>query len=90
MKAGTQIIYVPDHARNVNHPDCEPGFIEDGEVVMGSVCCRFWRKPALKELRTRANGEWVRLHNLVVTNTVPQEQVTRTMKIMHGWMEERK
>lgn len=85
LAPGTQIVYVPDHAKqDISHPDCEPGFVVDGCVVAGGIMCRFWRKPELKELRTKANGEWVRMRNIVVGRTVPQERVEQALKDDQG------
>jgi hypothetical protein len=74
MERGTQIIYVPAHADgDTNHPDCESGFISS--VTKIYIFCRFWRKPELKELRTKANSEAVKAEDLIEQDSVPAEQV---------------
>lgn len=74
-KRGTQIIYVPSHADgNINHPDCEVGFITS---VCGSMArCRYWLKDKVpRELRTKANSEQTPIRGLVFYDTVPQQAV---------------
>jgi len=82
MELGTQIIYVPDHANgDLNHPDCEPGFVttHDGPIAH----CRYWSKHHPGELRTKANSESTRIENLVVKDTVPQDQVDQAIHQIH-------
>ena len=70
---GIQVIYVPTHANgDVNHPDCERGFIMSSR---GSTAfCRFWSKD-LKRLRTVSCSESCNVSELVVADSVPQSQV---------------
>ena len=58
ISKGTQVAYVPTHARGyLRHPDVEIGFITslggDGDIAF----CRYWSKSSLDELRTKANSE---------------------------------
>ena len=71
MKAGTQIIYVPLHAKgDIHHGDCQAGFVTS---VKGDVAyCRYWSKYSLGELRNKACSERCDISRLVVQNTVDQ------------------
>jgi hypothetical protein len=71
LKPGTQILYVPMHARgNENHPDVEEGFVTShkGDVVF----CRYWSKRHPDELRTKANSERTPLWYVKLKDTRPQ------------------
>jgi hypothetical protein len=74
LQRGTQIIYVPAHAKNdIHHPDCESGFVTS---VSGSIAfCRYWSQYSPGELRTKAGSERTPIDSLVIRDTVPQERV---------------
>jgi hypothetical protein len=81
MKRGTQIIYVPMHTEgNLDHPDCEPGFVTS--VREDFAFCRYWSKHSPGELRTKANSEGTPLDCLVVKDTVPQWRVDELLEEM--------
>lgn len=86
MKPGTQIAYIPDHAKSVGltHPDVEFGFVmrEQGD----SHFCRYWCKGHLRDLRTIANSELTPNDCLVEVNSVPQELVDA---LVEGFKHER-
>ena len=87
MKRGRQVIYVPNHANGqVDHPDCEAGFITstDGDYAF----CRYWSNhlPHLPlRLRTRANSERTPIANLVIQDTVPQIAVAAALEQIDNW-----
>ncbi len=72
LKRGTQIIYVPGHAEgDVNHPDCDRGFVTS--VRAGMVFCRHWSKKAPPpELRTKLCSERRYARDLVVVDSAEQ------------------
>lgn len=80
LKRGTQIIYVPSHAEgNINHPDCERGFVTL-YINIGVVFCRYWSQQLPRELRTKVNSESTRVSDLVVCDTVPQIEVSEALE----------
>ena len=86
MKPGTQIAYIPDHAKSsgLTHPDVEFGFVmrEQGN----SHFCRYWRKGHPRDLRTIANSELTSNRDLVEVNSVPQGLVDA---LVEGFKKER-
>jgi len=56
FKKGDQIVYIPNHAKDMFHPDAEFGFIT-GFTLGESAFCRYWLNPDRTELRTTANSE---------------------------------
>lgn len=79
MQLGTQIIYVPSHAKgDKTHSDCEPGFITS--VCGDNAFCRYWRKTPPYELRTRSCSELTPIANLVVEDTVAQVVVDQAIQ----------
>jgi hypothetical protein len=72
MKPGTQIAYIPDHAKSagLTHPDVELGFVTSERD--SSHFCRYWRKGQPGLLRTVANSELTSNRDLVEISTVPQ------------------
>lgn len=73
LGVGTQVIYVPTHAGgDVNHPDCERGFVTS--VKRETVFYRFWRED-LSELRTKSCSEGCDASQLIVADSVPQSRV---------------
>ena len=78
MKLGTQIIYVPSHAKGDKaHPDCEAGFVTS---VNGDMAfCRFWRKTPPYDLRTTSCSESTSVADLVVEDTVSQLAVDQVI-----------
>lgn len=79
LKRGTQIIYVPSHAKgDCEHPDAETGFVTS---VRGSdAFCRYWSKWHPGELRTKANSELTPTQHLIPHDSVPQEQVEAALE----------
>ena len=73
LHPGTQIIYVPDHADGIDHPDCEEGFVTS--MTERGAFCRYWNKNNPWTLRTMANSEMTRFENLVIKNTRRQSDV---------------
>ena len=79
LKRGTQIIYVPSHAKYVeDHPDTERGFVitDMGETVF----CRYFSRKYRYELRTLANSESTNKRDLVVRDTIEQSHVDNFIK----------
>ena len=83
LKRGTQIIYVPSHAKHVeDHPDCERGFVmtDKGDTVF----CRYFSRLHHLELRTVANSESTSKRDLVVRDTTDQKNIDTWVKnILH-------
>ncbi len=91
LTRGTQIIYVPNHAEgDVNHPDCEEGFVTS---VKGDVAfCRYWLMANPQVLRTKLCSEATPVSNLAVHNSVPQVHVGAALRkyckpqaVCHPW-----
>ena len=78
LQPGTQIIYVPDHADGIDHPDCEEGFVTS--MTERGAFCRYWSKNDPGHLRTMANSEMTRFENLVVKDTHPQGEVNKWLR----------
>jgi hypothetical protein len=82
LKRGTQIAYVPLHAKNnIGHPDVQFGFVTS--VRGDTVFCRYWSK-SHHGLRTTANSEGAYKNMIVEYTSRPQEDVIRTLE----WMDE--
>lgn len=81
MKQGTQIAYIPNHAKgDITHPDVEFGFVT-AEAPIGFVVngqskyhfCRYWSKGKLgTELRTLSCSQMTPTKCLVEHDSVPQ------------------
>ncbi len=74
MDRGTQIIYIPTHVEgDINHPDCETGFITSMKFAPGGdfAFCRYWNKNG----GIKANSEATPLDLIVAQDTVSQEKV---------------
>jgi len=83
LQRGTQIIYVPMHAKgDVTHKDCEMGFVD--YVRGGLVFCRYWNKDG--SLRTTLNAEQTPLEHIVIRDSVPQSKVDNAIV----WIDEQK
>lgn len=81
LKRGTQIIYVPQHALgDFNHPDCEKGFITSLGYSSQDAFCRYWRQTPPFGLRTKANSELTPISQLIVQDSVSQEEVEAALK----------
>ena len=80
MKRGTQIIYLPDHAKDEDHPDAEPGFIFNKTQNPEVFFCRYWNKHRQWELRTKANSEATNIRNIFVKDTKPQKVVDKMIE----------
>ena len=78
MKKGTQIAYIPPHAKGIEHPDVEFGFVVK-DTGKGSHYCRYWRKDMLGELRTKNNSELTFDDRLVEHKSVSDSLVEKTM-----------
>ena len=78
---GTQIVYVPTHAENdMEHADCEAGFVWGIAGWVGGAQCRFWSKHNPGELRTKAGSELTPISMLVIKDTVPQARVDAAIR----------
>jgi hypothetical protein len=76
MEPGTQIAYVPTHARDdLDHPDVEFGFVVSVIAHKGFAFCRYWRKGEPGVLRTVANSEGTPLDRIHVIDSVDQKIV---------------
>jgi len=74
VNRGTQVLYVPLHAKGrLTHPDCEYGFVvsecEDCHYV------RYWGKGQLGELRTLATSELTPTDLLVERKSVSNKVI---------------
>jgi len=79
---GLQIIYVPTHANgNLNHPDCEQGFVMYTKVDTAFAYCAFWRK-GTNELRTLSNAEGVYYRDLIAAPTRSPEVVDAAIALL--------
>ncbi len=79
LTQGAQILYVPNHANgDLDHPDVEAGFVTSMKPGSNVVFCRYWiNRHRPMGLRTTANSEATYMRNIVVKDTVPQEQVDK-------------
>ncbi len=83
LKTGTQIIYVPDHARgDITHPDCEEGFVTSEHEKW--AFCRFFKMMPCNELKPVASKEMVLMKNLVKHPHRPQYIVDNLIKELHN------
>lgn len=80
LDRGMQIIYVPNHAGDRTHPDCEIGFVTSVSHSGETVFCRYWDKHNPKLLRTKANSEGTPHDNLIISDSVPQMRVEEALK----------
>lgn len=82
LQKGTQIAYVPTHARGdargLAHPDVQFGFVMSVRPK-GGVFCRYWLRGQLGELRTRANSELTPAGMIVEHQSVDQSVVDRAL-----------
>lgn len=84
LPRGTQILYVPNHADSVDHPDVECGFVWSKHPTREAYWCRFWSGDKIT-LRTLANSELVDASNIVVRDSVPGVRVREMIrKIEYG------
>lgn len=84
MNPGTQIAYIPTHARAkeaggdiLHHPDVQFGFVTSEQPTQQAHFCRYWRRDAIGKLRTTANSELTPNDCLIEVESVPQEHVER-------------
>ncbi len=84
LTKGTQIIYVPSHAKDINHPDCEDGFVmsRTPDKVSESYFCRYWGKRYKYKLRTTANSEATHRRDLYVKKTRSEQAIRMMVKII--------
>jgi hypothetical protein len=83
MEKGTQILYVPQHARgDSDHPSVEEGFVMS--VQGGMAFCRYWSGRGGQTLRTKLNREATPIRNLVVKDTHSQKAVDRKIAMIEG------
>lgn len=82
MKPGAQIVYVPNHADGISHPDTERGFVvsEFGDCHF----CRYWRRDNWGILRTRAHSERTPTANLVEHVSGPQMEVDGALRMIQS------
>jgi len=79
MEQGTQIAYIPRHAKgDIQHRDVEFGFVvkEQGN----SHFCRYWSRINPGELRTTSCSELTPTANLVEHKTYPQHVIDHWLK----------
>ncbi len=86
LKVGTQIVYVPSHANgNINHQDCEAGFImniTDYFSENARYFCRYWSKFERHRLRTISTSELTPVTCLVVKKTRDQKIIDKLVKLL--------
>lgn len=78
FKAGTQVMYVPDHA-TAGDKDCEYGFITSVDETRAWV--RFWLKEFPPRVRNLNNSECTPLSNLIQVDYVPQTIVDQLLPV---------
>jgi hypothetical protein len=79
MTRGTQIAYIPNHAKDdITHEDVEFGFVTSENDEVSIHFCRFWRKGEEgKALRTTSCSEAVSNDNLRRYDSVSQHTVDK-------------
>ena len=86
MKPGTQIAYIPAHAKgNIKHKDVEFGFVtsETRDAVGNPACfCRFWHRGEPGVLRTVSNSQFVKGVHLIEHQSVAQSAVDAVMEVL--------
>ncbi len=82
LKRGTQVAAIPDHAKSVEHPDVEFGFVTSLSVSGFGVFVRYWSKNNPKELRTKANSEMTLFRYLILYDYKPQEEIDKTLETL--------
>jgi len=81
IEIGTQIAYIPDHARgDINHQDVEFGFVVSQGSRPTYFFCRYWHQGKPGVMRTTANSELTNVGNLRIHKSVPQEVVNQWLK----------
>jgi len=78
LHPGTQIIYVPNHADGIDHPDSQRGFVTS--MTKHGAFCRYWNKHNPEKLRTMANSELTPFDNLVIKDTHSQGEVNKWLR----------
>ena len=74
VKRGQQILFM----QLSNSLDCEYGFVEHNSEGP-FVTCRFWKGNS-NELRTKANGENIKIEHLILRNFKPQGLIDDVLK----------
>lgn len=83
MNKGTQVAYVPTHAKgNLSHKDVEFGFVTSIHPDGKNAFCRYWRKGDEVRLRTVANSELTPMDRLIEYETVPQYIVNHYLEVI--------
>ena len=87
MKPGTQIAYLPDHARgDLTHPDVEFGFVTSQHPSQPAHFCRYWFKHLRGRLRTITNSELTPDANLIEHESYPPFVVrAELLALEKGW-----
>lgn len=74
FKPRDQVRYVPNHADDDTHKDCEDGFVV--RVTEGGVFCRYWDKDQPGSvLRTKSCSELTNPTNLIPHESCLTEEV---------------
>lgn len=79
FKIGDQIVYIPNHAKNMFHPDAEFGFVTGFTISGNSAFCRYWIDREIPELRTTANSEATPMDMLKRCDLYPQPFVNQIL-----------
>jgi len=81
MKKGDQIAYIPSHAKSIDHPAVEFGFVYSiSPYDSDTIFCRYWIKGCIGVLRTRANSEATNLKDLKRHWSIPQDAVVDVIR----------
>ena len=83
LEVGTQIVYIPDHAQDEYHSDCEEGFVT--QITSRGAFCRYWNKDNKGVLRTIANSEHTRFENLIIKATHLHSEIDVLLR-GHGYI----
>ena len=84
MEAGTQVAYIPEHAKgDIHHRDVQYGFVTSQSERMESHFVRYWaREEEGFVLRTTANSELTPDRLLVKHKIVMQERVDKLLALI--------
>lgn len=87
IRKGSQVIYVPRHAAgDVNHPDCEKGFVTSLSPAGTVAFCRYFYNAKYGahcgQLRTTANSEATPIEMLVERNHRMQSDINDLLRLI--------
>lgn len=78
LKRGTQVLYIPEHAVDLNDPVCEQGFVTHVPAPGTHVFVRYFHADG--SLRTWANSELTPVNRLWEIVLRPQEEIASLLR----------